>query len=265
LYNAANFSFACCSDSSRADAINFTVTRTRIASFLCPSDGNAGVANINSYYANLGPTPIWYNPPNGDMSGPFTVYGPSPYRTSSYGLADITDGTSNTIAFGEGLVGDGKNQTSRSNGMTNGMTAPAGLHSLYNAAQNPTLVTQALQACNSFWKGTAILGNPGNPNKAGLKNYLGQYWAQGERGYTLFHTLVPPNSTIYPWRLCGFTCLNCAPEGSEFVNANSNHPGGANFAFVDGSVKFIKSSIADRTYWAIGSRSGGETVSADSY
>ena len=41
LYNAANFSFACCSDSARADAIYHTVTRTRIASFLCPSDGNA--------------------------------------------------------------------------------------------------------------------------------------------------------------------------------------------------------------------------------
>ena len=55
------------------------------------------------------------------------------------------------------------------------------------------------------------------------------------------------------------------PEGSEFVNANSNHPGGANFVFVDGSVKFIKSSIADRTYWAIGTKNGGEVVSADAY
>ena len=46
----------------------------------------------------------------------------------------------------------------------------------------------------------------------------------------------------------------------EFVNANSNHAGGANFAFVDGSVHFIKSSIADRTYWAVGTRNGGEVV-----
>jgi prepilin-type processing-associated H-X9-DG protein len=126
-------------------------------------------------------------------------------------------------------------------------------------------VTQALQACNTFWKGTAIISNAGNPNSVGLKNYLGQFWAQGERGYTLFHTLVPPNSTLYPWRVCGFTCLGCAPEGSEFVNANSNHPGGANFAFVDGSVKFIKSSIAMPTYWSVGSRNGGEVVSSDSY
>ena len=29
-----------------------------------------------------------------------------------------------------------------------------------------------------------------------------------------------------------FTCPNCAPEGSAFSNANSNHPGGANYEFV---------------------------------
>ena len=74
LYNASNFMFACCSDSARANAINFTVTRTRIATFLCPSDGNAGNANINNYYASLGATPIRYGPSDGNMSGPFTVY-----------------------------------------------------------------------------------------------------------------------------------------------------------------------------------------------
>jgi prepilin-type processing-associated H-X9-DG protein len=189
----------------------------------------------------------------------------SPYRSGSYGLSDIIDGTSNTIAFGEGLVGDGQNQTTRSNGMTGAGSAPAGLHNLTNAAQNPALVTQALQACTTFWKGTSILSNPSNPNKVGLKNYQGQLWALGERGYTLFHTIVPPSSTLYAWRSCGFTCANCAPEGSEFVNANSNHPGGANYGFSDGSVKFIKSSIAQQTYWAIGTRNGGETVSADAY
>jgi prepilin-type N-terminal cleavage/methylation domain-containing protein/prepilin-type processing-associated H-X9-DG protein len=266
LYNASNFMFTCCSDSARANAINSTVTRTRIGSFLCPSDGNAGRQNINNYHASLGATPIPYGPPNGDTSGVFTLYSSSsPNRSGSYGLSDITDGTSNTIAFGEGLVGDGQNQRSPSNGLTGAGSAPAGLNSLLNAAQNPTVVNQALQACNTFWKGTSILSNAGNPNAAGLKNYQGQFWAQGERGYTLFHTIVPPNSTLYQWRSCGFTCVGCAPEGSQFVNANSNHPGGANYAFADGSVKFIKSSISDRTYWAIGTRNGGEAVSADAY
>jgi len=45
----------------------------------------------------------------------------------------------------------------------------------------------------------------------------------------------------------------------------SLHPGGANFAFADGSVHFLKQSISMPTYAALGSRAGGEVVSADSY
>ena len=45
----------------------------------------------------------------------------------------------------------------------------------------------------------------------------------------------------------------------------SKHPGGVNTCFGDGSVRFLKNSINLPTYCAIGSRSGGEVVSADSY
>jgi len=33
----------------------------------------------------------------------------------------------------------------------------------------------------------------------------------------------------------------------------------------DGSVKFIKDSVSLQAWWALGSRNGGETISADSY
>jgi len=33
----------------------------------------------------------------------------------------------------------------------------------------------------------------------------------------------------------------------------------------DGSVKFIKDSVSQVTWWALGSREGGEVVSSDSY
>ena len=49
-----------------------------------------------------------------------------------------------------------------------------------------------------------------------------------------------------------------APEGSSFVNASSYHPGGCNFAFADGSVKFIKDSVNMATYQSLGTRKAGK-------
>jgi prepilin-type processing-associated H-X9-DG protein len=47
--------------------------------------------------------------------------------------------------------------------------------------------------------------------------------------------------------------------------SSSRHPGGANFLRCDGSVRFLKNSIAQPTIWSLGSRAQGEVVSADSY
>jgi prepilin-type processing-associated H-X9-DG protein len=46
---------------------------------------------------------------------------------------------------------------------------------------------------------------------------------------------------------------------------HSLHPGGANFAFADGSVKFVKNSINPLVYRALGTRNLGEVVSSDQY
>jgi len=270
LYNAANFSWNCCQYGDMARDVNVTVALTRIATMLCPSDGLAGMTNINSYLACIGSSPIRYGSDTG-ANGVFSIYSgsttgnPQINRSPSYKISLITDGTSNTIAWGEGLVSNGKNERYRGNGMTGVGTAPGSLNSQSNASDNGPLVLQALQSCNVFWMGASILSNAGNPNAAGLKNYLGQRWALGERGYTLFNTIVPPNSSQYPWGLCGFTCAGCSPEGSNFANASSNHSGGANFGMADGSVRFMKSSINMPTYWALGSRSGGEVLSADAF
>jgi prepilin-type processing-associated H-X9-DG protein len=49
------------------------------------------------------------------------------------------------------------------------------------------------------------------------------------------------------------------------ISASSRHPGGANVAFADGSVHFIKSTIASNTWWAIGTANRGEVLSSGSY
>ncbi len=53
-----------------------------------------------------------------------------------------------------------------------------------------------------------------------------------------------------------------SPASSGF---KSEHPGGVNFLFCDGSVRFLKESIARTTYAALGSKNGSETISADAY
>src|SRR5262249_4023542 len=124
LYNAANFNWGCCYVSDQADATNLTIYNTRIASFLCPSDGIAGQQNINNYLGSIGASTVKY-PSDGNPTGIFRVAN-NVNATNSVTIAAVTDGTSNTIAFGEGIVGDyGKNSNYRGNGMA-GAPDPTG-------------------------------------------------------------------------------------------------------------------------------------------
>ena len=49
------------------------------------------------------------------------------------------------------------------------------------------------------------------------------------------------------------------------VGLSSYHPGGANVAFCDGSVHFLKNTTNQMTIWSLGSRAQGEVISADAY
>ena len=47
--------------------------------------------------------------------------------------------------------------------------------------------------------------------------------------------------------------------------ARSLHPGGANVLLADGSVRFIKNTVGLAPWRALGTRAGGEVLSADQY
>jgi prepilin-type processing-associated H-X9-DG protein len=46
-------------------------------------------------------------------------------------------------------------------------------------------------------------------------------------------------------------------------NASSMHPGGVNVLFMDGSVRFIKSSVNWQPWYGIATPDGNEAISAD--
>jgi prepilin-type processing-associated H-X9-DG protein len=257
LFSAANFSVTAMGHEP-AGAMNSTVVNTRLAGFLCPSDGNAGRNYTNSYYASAGTTTDRHH--DVDFTG---VFG----RNFCYGLRDITDGSSNTIAFSEGLIANSTGGRTRAHSVVDvqGITAgdsirrQADVFSLVPMGGAPPgpVVTEALQLCMTR------LRDPGNA--ANVKNNKGERWAWGETGMTMFHTIVPPNSTQYPFASCRNDCAGCSPDASVFTNAQSNHSGGVNILMADGSVRFAKDSIAWGTWWSLGTRANGEVLTADSY
>jgi prepilin-type processing-associated H-X9-DG protein len=60
--------------------------------------------------------------------------------------------------------------------------------------------------------------------------------------------------------------FNTDPNNSSYCYGfSSKHPGGGNFAFADGSVRFFKDTININIYRALSSRAGGDVVSSDAY
>jgi prepilin-type processing-associated H-X9-DG protein len=246
IYNSINFNWSCWWGDPGPNVngcTNSTAFNTRLAMFLCPSDALAGMTNINSYYGCIGTT---NDVGNTDSSGIFA-------HKSAYSIAAVTDGSSNTIAFSEALTADNSDNKARYRA---GVTPPSGnANTSIDANKVWAAVLTDLATCNQVYlAGTNPIGN----NK-------GYRWGPGSPGITFFNTIVTPNSTQYQWSGCRFGCPGCGNDFAQYITVSSKHSGGVNCLMADGSVKFMKNSISWPVWLALGTKSGGEVLSSDSY
>ncbi len=276
IYNAINFSIA--SADNLDNGTQATAIGTRVNSFLCPSSqlpvGNMysclGVAPFdqirypgNNYWASVGPSVAGWVVGGTQPPGLFSIIGPGDPGTIK--VAGVTDGTSNTIAFGEWKMGDFNSSqlslqdvidilSNSSNGF-GGWTTMAGSSMPSAGLSNFTAFLNACQVA-------AVTSTGGGSNWKTNKSNLGREWAQGMFGHTMGTTLLAPNPSYYN---CNLESWGGDFDAACMINLSSYHPGGANVAFADGSVRFIKSSTSMNVIWSLGSRAGGEVISSDSY
>ena len=216
---------------------NDTAGKNRVGLFVCPSDPQNGVVNGSAYFGTN------YVACNGtgavfDASGNITSHTKIPDGNGVFAqipvrIADITDGTSNTAAFSESTLGNGA-------AVTGVPTDPQTIRRvvLEVAGGNDPTPTDC-QGGNGTW----------NPRR-------GEQWINGHFGNTLYNHFYTPNQTA-KW-----DCGN-ASHNKALTSARSYHSGGVNLLLCDGSVRFVRDSVPETVWRAVGTRAGGEVVPGD--
>ena len=214
-------------------ANNAPVLPLVVPGFVCPSDTNGlpgSLGAANSYYSNTGSGICWTLPAT--TSGG-TNYGmPMPdgimFQNSKINLTDVKDGTSNTAAFAEKLLGDGSNGISTV------------ISDTYRPGTYPANPDEATQQCRAT--------NVADLALQGVSN-VGAPWLQPYHSTTQYFHVLPPND-----RSCMF------PPGRIATTPSSRHTGGIHVLLCDGAVRFVSSNVDLKNWRGLGSRSGAEVL-----
>jgi prepilin-type N-terminal cleavage/methylation domain-containing protein/prepilin-type processing-associated H-X9-DG protein len=206
--------------------------KTRLSVYICPSsrllnDGNAGT----NYLWSTG-SMIESGGCNTVVRGANGVFAYDVCRR----MAEITDGTSNTILAGEYIPG-------------------------IDAANSFKAVT-AITVANRAFPTKAELDVIAAAPAARLLNNNGRWWAHHTHTNALFNTGAPPNwkcqngaggAGVGGAGLAWDSCLGIIPSRSQ-------HPGGVNACLADGSVRFVRDTIELLTWQRLGNIGDGQVL-----
>ena len=210
---------------SPTDAANDEKTKTKIPSYLCPSDSETIPGNLygsTNYGFNSGSGTInWGNTRTGG-DGVFYVF-------SSHRFRDFTDGVSNTAAVSETVLGSGS-------------TTPG-----------PNPVDRVRQQ----FKLTASSAHPDDATCDGgsggdFDGFRANKWAIGHAGDTLYNHSLEPNDRKWD-------CTNSFYSEARMA-ARSLHAGGVHLLLCDAATRFVSESIDLNIWRALSTRADGEVI-----
>jgi prepilin-type N-terminal cleavage/methylation domain-containing protein/prepilin-type processing-associated H-X9-DG protein len=190
--------------------------------------GNGRQATRSTLRTQVGP-----ESPYGGCNGKPSLGDGIFYRESHVAIKDVTDGTSKTFMVGERAT----RLRTPASGTASDFTQDA-----------------------DFAGGFNLLGV--DNNDFGYSTYEG---AQQVSGYT--GTMQVDNVLRCPSQPATDAPLVLMNDSFDRISSrhgfNSNHPGGAHFAMVDGSTRFISDNIDSVTYGRLGGRDDGEALTGD--
>jgi prepilin-type N-terminal cleavage/methylation domain-containing protein/prepilin-type processing-associated H-X9-DG protein len=232
------------SGQARLNPVQAPAARTVVKLLLCPSDGQS--PTFTQYQSRFGADELaGTNYVASTGSGTGTTYDlrhPTDgvfWYNSRLSFRDLSDGTSNTLFMSEAVLGNGTDVRNVS-APTDPRRQAASISNL--ASPNPSgpgtvpPLSESLCAQSTRWVGDR-----------------GASWAWGQMPQTTFTAYLPPNSPL----------PDCTAHGVGRYKAASFHSGGVNVVMGDGSVRFVRDSVALDTWRGMATRAGGEVVGND--